>query len=133
MLKLWQVGVLTVLGTAMWAMVTYGIHAHPERSLDMERARLGLALGPLGGLFSVWLCKFVGRLSNDQLLAGVSVVGAVAMMLDGVAIRWLPSLYGSSDRALMLSGANLLWGYGVAFAIAVAWAAVVEARRKREA
>jgi hypothetical protein len=112
----------------MWGFVTLASPAHPEGAGDAARAARGVAVAPLAGLFSVWLCKFVGRLSTEQLLAGVSVVGAVAMMLDGAAIRWSPSLYGASDRALMLSAGGLLWGYGVAFAVAVAW--VAWARRR---
>jgi hypothetical protein len=121
MLKLWQVLVMVVLGVVMWAFVTNGIRTHPERTLDMTLALRGTLVAPIAGVFSVWLCKFVGRLKPDQLLAGVSVTGAVAMMLDGWVIRWAPEFYKASDRGLMLAGGGLLWGYGVAFAVAVAW------------
>jgi hypothetical protein len=107
----------------MWAFVTNGIRTHPERALDAAHALRGFLIAPFAGMVSVWLCKLVGRLRSDQLVPGVAVTGAAAMMLDGWAIRWMPGLYRASDRGLMLSGGDLLWGYGVAFAVAVAWAA----------
>jgi hypothetical protein len=82
----------------------------------------------MGGWLSVWLCKIVGRLSTDQLLPGVSVVGAVAMMMDGAALKWFSSVYGFDERTLRLGAAGLLWGYGVAFAWAVIWTS--RSRRK---
>jgi len=116
-----QVLALSFLGVALWAMVTYRIHAHPERLLDGTRTLFGFLTAPLGGVVSVWLCKVVGRLNRQQLLTGVSVVGAVAMMLDGVVLGWFPNMYGMNEKALRLGAAGLLWGYGVAFGVAVIW------------
>jgi len=101
---------------------------HPERTLDAARALRGFWTAPLGGLISVWLCKAAGRLKPEQLLTGVAVTGAVAMMLDGWAMRWAPQIYRASDRGLMFAGGGLLWGYGVAFVVAVAWAAWARTR-----
>jgi hypothetical protein len=129
MLKVWQVIVLAGLGAAMWALVTWGIHAHPERALDASRALRGSLMAPVGGVISVWLCKLAGRLSAAQLLPGVVVTGAVAMALDGWAIRWAPQLYGASDKALALSGAGLLWGYGIGLIVALLWAGWLNRKR----
>jgi hypothetical protein len=41
------------------------------------------------------------------------------MMLDGFVLRWLPATYGSSEIALRVGAAWLLWGYGVSLAIAL--------------
>lgn len=121
MLKPWQILVLVLLGIAMWALVTWGMHAHPEHALDEARQVRGRLMAPIGGAISVWLCKFVGRLKPDQLLAGVSVVGAVAMMADGAALTWFPQDYATEEKVMRIEAAGLLWGYGVAFAVAVAW------------
>ncbi|MBT2186344.1 hypothetical protein [Sphingobium nicotianae] len=128
MLKFWQIVLLLVLGVAMWGLVTLGVARHPEASLDYSGALWRHATAPLGGAISILLCKFVGRLSAPQMLPGIVIVGAVAMMLDAVAIRWFPALYGSSVKALMLVGADLMWGYGVALAMAVAWTSWAESR-----
>jgi len=123
MLKLWQVLALILLGGAMWALVTWNIARHPEQPLDQARAVWGYAMAPIGGLISILLCKYLGRLKPEQLLPGVVLVGATAMMIDAIAIRWFGELYRASDRAMMMVGASLMWGYGVALAMTVAWVA----------
>ena len=125
MLRTWQVGAMVLLGAALWALVTANIRLDPAGSLDPVRGWTPFVTAPLGGLLSVWLCKRVGRLSGEQLLPGVAVVGAVAMMLDGAALKGFPSLYGFDDTALRLNAAGLLWGYGVAFGVAAIWAAAL--------
>jgi len=132
MLKLWQVAALILLGIALWGFVTFNIHAHPEKTLAQGEPLRMLLMAPIAGLVSVWLCKFVGRLSPEQILPGVAVVGAVAMLLDGGALQWFPSLYGSDEKVLRLGAAGLLWGYGAGFAAALVWrwAAILRARTK---
>jgi hypothetical protein len=44
------------------------------------------------------------------------------MMMDGAALKWFCGLYGFDEKTLRVAAAGLLWGYGVAFAIAVIWA-----------
>jgi hypothetical protein len=123
MLRAWQAVVMALVGAAMWAFVTFRVGAHPEAPLDQGRALVSFLTSPVVGALSVWICKAAGRLKTDQLVAGVTLTGAVAMMMDGAAIRWRPELYGLSDRALMLTGGGLMWMYGVSFAVALAWAA----------
>jgi len=131
MLKAWQVAVLIVLGVAMWGLVTYRIGANPTAVLAPKNIPLMILTAPIAGFVSVWLCKFVGRLAPEQILPGVAVVGAAAMLLDGAALRWFPGLYGSDERALRLGAADLLWGYGVGFAAALVWRWVALARASR--
>jgi hypothetical protein len=45
------------------------------------------------------------------------------MMLDGAALKWFSGVYGFDEKTLRLGAAGLLWGYGVAFAVAVIWTA----------
>jgi hypothetical protein len=116
-----QILPLTLLSIVLWAWVTYQLRTHPEKSLDPHKALIQFLIAPIGGVVSIWLCKVVGRLGKDQILAGVSLVGAVAMMLDGFALGWTSNLYGFDEKALRLGAAGLLWGYGVAFAVALLW------------
>jgi hypothetical protein len=118
-----QIVALVLLGIALWILVTLNIRLRPQSVLDPVRGLMQFLIAPLGGWLSVWLCKAVGRLSDDQLLPGVALVGAVAMMLDGAALKWFSGLYGFDEKTLRLAAAGLLWGYGVAFAVAVIWTA----------
>lgn len=121
MLKAWQVAALTALAAALWVLVTVGLRVHPATPGGVSLALRLLIGGAIGGVFSVWLCKVVGRLSPEQILPGTALVGAVAMSLDGLALRWLPGLYGGGDAALRLGAGDLLWGYGAGLAAALIW------------
>jgi len=127
MLKIWQVGALTLLGVALWILVTVNIRLMPNSFTDPLLGAIMFLLALPAGWLSVWLTKRVGGLSWDQLLPGVSVVAAVAMMMDGAALRWFSTVYGVNDTTVRLGAAWLLWGYGVALGIAV----VMAARAKR--
>lgn len=121
MLRNRQIYALVSLGFALWLLVALNIRLRPEAISDPVRGLLPFVLAPLGGWLSVWLCKIVGQLSADQILPGVGIVGAVAMMMDGAALKWFSGIYGFDERILRLGAAGLLWGYGVAFAVAVVW------------
>ena len=129
MLRKNQMLPLTLLAVALWILVTLNIRCRPDSITDPKLGLIPFALAPLGGWLSVWLCKAVGRLSREQLLPGVALVGAVAMMLDGAALKWFSCVYGFDEQTLRVGAAGLLWGYGVAFAVALVW----EARSKRTA
>jgi hypothetical protein len=128
MLRLWQVGALALLAAVLWFLVTLNIRLMPNSLTDPVAGPVSFVMAVPGGWISVWLTKWVGRLAWDQVLPGVAIVGAVAMMMDGAALRWLPTLYSLNDTTVRLGAAGLLWGYGVGLGVAVVMAA--HARRK---
>ena len=123
MLRKTQIYALVSLSLVLWIVVTLNIRFRPDAISDPVKGLLPFVTAPLAGWLSVWLCKVVGKLSADQILPGVALVGAVAMMMDGAALKWFSSLYGFDEKILRLAAAWLLWGYGVAFAVALVWAA----------
>jgi hypothetical protein len=128
MLKFWQVVALASLAVALWFLVTLNIRLMPNSFTDPVAGSITFIMALPGGWISVWLTKWVGKLSWDQVLPGVAVVGAVAMMMDGAALRWFPSLYSSDDTTVRLGAAWLLWGYGVGLGVA----ALMAARARRD-
>jgi hypothetical protein len=124
-----QIGKLVALGAALWFLVALYIRFRPNAFQNPFSTTILFATAPISGWLSVLLCRWVGRLVSHQLLPGVTLVGAVAMMLDGAALRWFSGIYGFNERALHLGAAWLLWGYGVAFAVVLAW----EGRSRRRA
>jgi len=122
MLRKAQIAVLAALGVVLWLIVALILRRRPEELVNPSTGFVLFATAPLTGWLSVGLCKRAGRLSPNQLLPGVALVGAVAMMLDGVALKWFSGIYGFDEQALRADAAWLLWGYGVAFAIALIWA-----------
>jgi hypothetical protein len=122
-LKGTQVVSLVILSVVLWVAATLYIYFLPGALTSPVSGSMGfITTFPIAWL-SVVLTRFVGKLSPDQLLAGVGVVGALAMMIDGIALRWFPMVYGSDPATLRLGAAWLLWGYGVSLGIAVLIAA----------
>lgn len=119
---------LVLLSLTLWVAATLYIRLLPDALTDPLQGNLGFATTLPMAWLSVWLVKKCGRLSTDQLISGVAVVGAVAMMIDGAALRWQHQIYGPDGTAVRLGAAWLLWGYGVSLAVALVMA--VRARRR---
>jgi len=87
MLRPRQIVSLTLLSAALWVLATLYIRLLPSAFTDPVKGAVGfITTFPIAWL-SVRLVKVVGRLSADQLMSGVAFVGAVAMMIDGAALR----------------------------------------------
>ena len=119
MLTRMQIARLLALSVALWLMATLYIRLLPSALINPVQGSLGFVTTVPAAWLSVWLISSVGKLAVDQLLLGVALVGAAAMMVDGVALRWFPDVYGFDPLALRLGAAWLLWGYGVSLAIAL--------------
>lgn len=59
-------------------------------------------------------------LAPGQLLRGVTVIALTAMILDALALRLAPALYGDQVEHHFLGAAYLLWGFAIAFLLALA-------------
>jgi hypothetical protein len=113
-----QLIVLIIVGVAFWALAAAQIRW-------MAASITGPVLGVISFLTSVpigWLSVRITRrcasLSLEQLPAGILLAGGIAMMIDGAVLHWAPQVYGPVETGVRLGAAWLLWGYGVAFAIA---------------
>jgi hypothetical protein len=119
MLNKVQVLSLVTVGAIFWILATLYIHFLPGAFTNPVQGAIGfITTLPIAWL-SVLLTKWVGRLSAEQLLLGVGIVGAFAMMIDGIALRWFPVAYSGDPLTLRLGAAWLLWGYGVSLCIAI--------------
>jgi hypothetical protein len=68
------------------------------------------------------LVELVRRLAGGaDLLARVTIMCVVALLLDGLALVWLPGLYGASGAELLAPAAWLLFGVGVIELVALAF------------
>lgn len=114
-----QILTLLVVSLALWISATLYIRLLPGALLDPVTGSLSFLTTILVAWLSIVIIRRSARLSPDQLLAGVGVVGAVAMMIDGAVLHWWPIVYAADERVLRLGAAWLLWGYGVSLAIAL--------------
>jgi hypothetical protein len=122
MLKASQILILVIVSLAYWALATLYIRYVPTALLGPIQAVISFALAAPVGWASILLARRLARLGQAQLLPGIGVVGASAMMLDALVLRWAPQVYGTDGAAILRGAAWLLWGYGVSFAIAVVMA-----------
>jgi hypothetical protein len=111
--------ILVIVSLALWALATAYIRWLPDSISDPVMGAIGFVTSVPVGWLSVWIIRRCASLGRDQLLAGVSMVGAIAMMIDGLVLHWAPQVYGETQTILRLGAAWLLWGYGVSFAIAL--------------
>lgn len=114
-----QVAILVLLGLALWGAATAYIRLLPGMMADPLAGDLSFVTAIPMAWLSIILVRRAAGLSRDQLMAGVSVVGAAAMLIDGAVLHWAPAVYGTSETVVRLGAAWLLWGYGVSLAIAL--------------
>lgn len=118
---------LAALGVALWLLfalliryaIPIGVFGSPAASALMFAAAFPCA----------WLLVRLGRqtatLAPEQIVPGVAVAAAAALLCDGLALTWAPRLYGADAASILPAAAWLLWGVGACFAVAL----VIASRR----
>jgi hypothetical protein len=72
-----------------------------------------------GTLPAVLLTKKIVGPFMDQLLVGVSIISAIALLLAGVGFSFFPGLYGASPTDALAASGFILWGGGVGLVLGV--------------
>ena len=116
-----QVAILTVYGAVLWLIAAMLVRIiGPMRALDGGWGALTYTLVIPGTVPAIIAARPLARLRRDQTLAGIVVVTATALLLDGIAHAWFSELYGT-DPALIIKGAAVIfWGAGVGLVLAFA-------------
>jgi hypothetical protein len=81
-----------------------------------------LANIPVAWLLTVIIKRMAG-LVGGQIFAGMALSTAVAVICDGAALTWFPSLYGTDTSTVLLGAACILFGGGVITIVAYIMAA----------
>jgi hypothetical protein len=113
-----QLMVLIVLGVAFWALAAAQIRWMPASITGPVLGVISFVTSVPIGWLSVRITRRCASLSLEQLPAGILLAGGIAMLIDGAVLHWAPQVYGPMETNVRLGAAWLLWGYGVAFAIA---------------
>lgn len=118
-----QLTILIVFGLVFWLVAALYIRFAPFGAFDRGPSTMLLyTITVPAAWISVQVAKRLATLAADQLLPGVAIASAAAMLCDGIGLVWWP-LYGEADR--LPGAAWLLWGVGM-----ILIAAFVEARRQ---
>jgi hypothetical protein len=103
-----------VLGIILWAVAVVIIRLLAPMGALEGAARVWTYLLVIPGTFPFLLVsKRVAGLPADRTAVGIAVMTAAAVLLDGIALAWLPWLYGDTVEVIAAAGAVILWGGGV--------------------
>jgi hypothetical protein len=118
-----QLMVLIAFGLAFWLAAALFIRMAPLGLFGCGPGTMILfAMTVPLAWFSVEVARRIARLSSEQLLPGLAVASAAAMLCDGIGLIWW-SIYGRGDR--LPGAAWILWGVGL-----ILFAAFFSARRQ---
>ncbi len=115
-----QTGGLIVIGAVLWLIAALFIRVTGAGLFVAGNPwliALFIASLPVGWLLAVLPCRLMG-LARPHYVQAATLMAAPALLLDGLAITWLPALYGVGVPGLELGAAWLLWGVGASFAFA---------------
>jgi hypothetical protein len=109
-----QIIILALYGAVLWFLAAILVRTiGPMGALDGFGRVITYALVIPGTVPAIWIGRVLAKLERDQTAISLIVITATALLLDGIAHAWFPSLYGS-DPALIVKGAAVIfWGAGV--------------------
>lgn len=114
-----QIIKVSIMGVTLWFVAALMLRFFgPMGAFNGSAQVLTYALIVPGTLPFVFLVKRVAGLGDHQVAIGYAVATTAAMLCDGVALAWLPGLYGGSSELIAGSGAAILWGAGVGIVLA---------------
>ena len=113
-----QIALVAGLGVAFWISGVVAVWL--ATSFGLFRLAGGIAAYAAAPAFlwvMVWLAGVVGRLKPGQYVPATALATAVALALDGLALRFAPYVYGHPQAALFDGAAWLHWGGALGLAI----------------
>jgi hypothetical protein len=109
-----QIIVLTVYGAILWFIAAMLVRTiGPMGALDGFGRIITYALVIPGTVPAICIGRILAKLSRDQIAIGIMVVTTTALLLDGIAHGWFPSIYGSDPVFIVKGAAAIFWGAGV--------------------
>jgi hypothetical protein len=113
-----QTGILIVFGAIGWFAAALLIRfLEPFGALQgTARVWTYLLIIP-GSVPLVWIGQAIARHTRVQRGLAAATFTGTALLLDGLAVAWIPWLYGSTTDHVLAGAAAILWGAGVAIAL----------------
>jgi hypothetical protein len=109
-----QVIILIVYGAVLWFVAAMLVRIiGPMGALDGFGRVITYALVIPGTVPAIWIGRVLAKLSHDHTAIALIVITATALLLDGIAHAWFPSLYGSDPVLRVRGAAVIFWGAGV--------------------
>ena len=109
-----QMGTLVAIGAILWFAAAMLVRIIGPMGVFEGTNRLWTYLLVIPGTLPfVLLVRRSAGLATNQPATGMAVSTAAAMLLDGIALAWLPGLYADTVELVAAAGAVILWGAGV--------------------
>ena len=113
-----QMTMLAVIGAVYWfvaAMIVRGTASGWVGNDALTALVFGLiVVGTVPALLLGYQLASVGR---NHAAIGAAIMTGTASLLDGLALTWMPSLYGATPEVVLGGAAAILWGAGVALVL----------------
>lgn len=61
----------------------------------------------------------LASLGRDRAQLSATIMTGTALLLDGVALTWAPSLYGTDPVFVLGGAASIMWGAGIALTLGI--------------
>lgn len=108
-----RVSQLVAIGAFFWFLAALVIHYVPVLfSGGVQTLLLFLGVIPTAWGFNRMVARLV-KLKTDELLFGLTVVCVTGLVLDGIFLTWVRSLYGADTETILVGAAWLLFGVGI--------------------
>ncbi len=119
-LTLQQIIILSSYGAILWYLAALLVSAMTTAGLfvGIWKFVIFAAIVP-GTIPSIWIARKLARLEYGQTANGFMVGTAAALLLDGAAHAWFPSLYGLNAEIRPGASALIFWGAGVGLILAL--------------
>jgi hypothetical protein len=111
--KSWQLVALIGLAVGFWfngVILIRLITSHALWGGAGSATIFALSL-PIATLSIVGVGKLL-KLTREQLAPGIILIVAVVTLLHGIALTWIPSIYGTEGESLLFASSWLIWFCG---------------------
>ncbi len=115
-----QIAILAIYGAILWFLAAILVRTiGPMGFLDGVWGIITYALVIPGTVPAILAARPLARLRRDQTAVGIAIVTATALLLDGIAHAWFPTIYGSDPALIVKGAAAIFWGAGVGLVLAI--------------
>jgi hypothetical protein len=109
-----QVVTLVLFGAVLWFLAAMLVRViAPMGALNGVWRIVTYALVVPGTVPVIIIARRLAWLHIYETALGISIITATALLLDGVAFAWFPTLYGTDPAVNLAEAAVILWGAGV--------------------
>jgi hypothetical protein len=113
-----QLAILVATGIVLWFVAAILLRTiGPTGALEGSAVVISYTLTIPGTIPFVLLIRKLAGIANDQTFLAMAIVTGSALLLDGIAVAYFPSLYGAEMEQVARAAGAVLWGAGVAIAL----------------